>query len=242
MERATRDAARTATREARNATGTASAATQAAERATQDAVRTATAEAKGTEQAISAETRTAERTATSEAEATADTMAEATSDAQATQVYATLELEMTAEAQAEAAVTPEPPPAATATVDSAVAEYEAALAEIFEAYSFASTSLTDSLGEVGDDPAVIFDEAWKTDFTIGLGMMLFAANQTDALAPPNAYRELHNELRIAARHARQMVDLYERGINEIDPSLIARGGARAELLAESLERAGTLTP
>lgn len=131
-------------------------------------------------------------------------------------------------------------PTAEPVVDVSELAYFAAMTEVMTLYTDATAALGMLAMETTDDPYVVFDDEWKIACAIYLSDILTAGEQLRRIEPPIKYSEPHAELLVAATHYDRFVDLYSRGIGEVDADLIAAAADEMQRGADAITRAGVM--
>lgn len=112
------------------------------------------------------------------------------------------------------------PTVAHPTAPTAELSYFTATMEVVMIYENASSALGVLSAEAGNDPTVILDDEWRLATAVNLGSILTAGEMLRKIDPPAKYSEAHTEFLAAATHYDNFVDLYSRGLDDVNVDLI----------------------
>lgn len=93
-----------------------------------------------------------------------------------------------------------------------------------------------------NDSSLLFDSQWKTDMALALSQALTIGREIRELEAPQEFQETHSCLVKSTEHYDAFVDLYARGVDSLDASLIVQGGGELTLATEWMNKAVETMP
>ncbi|MCY3690655.1 MAG: hypothetical protein OXI54_07600 [Chloroflexota bacterium] len=78
--------------------------------------------------------------------------------------------------------------------------------------------------QAADNPLLLNDETWRLETAVGLGAMLYYAEELEALTPPDSLLSVHADALLMAEELRAFVRYYGAGVDSLDESLIIQSG------------------
>jgi hypothetical protein len=104
----------------------------------------------------------------------------------------------------------------------AVDEYRSLVADKFMDFASAFMDVQQYLEQAGVDPTVIFDENWKIEAGLALGLLDVRADEMAGLEPSPGYEQLHTYFVEIADETHLFTTAYARGVDNVDPDSIDR--------------------
>jgi len=109
-------------------------------------------------------------------------------------------------------------------------------------YVEAQDTVTELNDQGANDSSLLFDSQWKTDMALALSQALTIGREIRELEAPQEFQETHSCLVKSTEHYDAFVDLYARGVDSLDASLIVQGGGELTLATEWMNKAVETMP
>lgn len=131
----------------------------------------------------------------------------------------------------EATLTPQP--TAQPTQDA----YEVYISEKVTAYGVSFFIVDEYVQQVANDTSLIFDNDWKTELGISLGLLNARAKEMTELEPSPKYVNLHSIIVKLADETYLFTDAFAYGIDNFDSAMIEKAGQHLDNMTTLMEEA-----